>query len=125
MSENTEGYFQSLAATGYQPLLHRVSGSIRFDLSDSAGGHKVWRVGIDHGNLDVRKESEGGGDDADCVISGPEDELQRILSGQDSFAAAFVRGAITVQGDHTLAQNLRRFSPPADNLVAEEVDHSP
>jgi hypothetical protein len=123
MSENSETYFESLAATGYQPLLHRVSGSIRFDLSGGAGGHQVWRVGIDHGNLDVRKESEGTGDDADCVVSGPEDEIARILSGQDSFAAAFVRGAITVQGDHTLAQNLRRFSPPADNRVAEEVDH--
>jgi putative sterol carrier protein len=123
MSEKTETYFQSLAAKGYQPLLHRVTGSIRFDLEDGDGGHQLWRVAIDHGNLDVRKEGEGSADDTDCVVAGPEDELARILTGQDSFAAAFVRGAITVQGDHTLAQNLRRFSPPAEYLWGE-ADHS-
>jgi putative sterol carrier protein len=122
MSENIETYFQSLAATRYQPLLHRVSGSIRFDLEAGDGGHQVWRVDIAHGNLDVRKQAEGSADDADCVLTGPEDEFQRILTGQDSFAAAFVRGAITVQGDYTLAQNLRRFSPPAESLLGDR-DH--
>jgi hypothetical protein len=119
MSEKIETYFQSLAAKRYQPLLHRVSGSIGFDLEGGDGGHQVWRVDIARGNLEVRRQSEGSADDADCVVAGPEDELQRILSGQDSFAAAFVRGAITVQGDHTLAQNLRRFSPPADSLLGD------
>jgi putative sterol carrier protein len=119
MSEKIETYFESLAAKRYQPLLHPVSGSIRFDLEAGDGGHQVWRVDIAQGNLAVRKQSESTAEDADCIVSGPEDELQRILTGQDSFAAAFVRGAITVQGDHTLAQNLRRFSPPAESLQGD------
>jgi hypothetical protein len=65
-----------------------VSGSIRFDLEEVDRGHQVWRGAIDHGNLDVRKEGEGTCDDADCVVAGPEDELARIHTGQDSFAAA-------------------------------------
>jgi hypothetical protein len=119
MGEKTDTYFQSLAANPYQPLLHRASGSIRFDVEEADGGHQVWQVAIDHGNLDVRKESEDSASDADCMVAGPEDELYRILTGRDSFAAAFVRGAITVAGDHTLAQNLRRFSPPAENPLVQ------
>ena len=105
MSESTEAYFQHLATGGNQPLLHRVMGTIRFDIAQDDGSYQVWRVAIDHGAVDVRNDSG----DADCVIAGPAYELECILGGQDSFAAAFIRGAITVTGDHTLAQNMRRF----------------
>jgi putative sterol carrier protein len=117
--EPTEVYFERLAASGYQPLLHRVTGTLRFDIDQNDGQQHRWYVTINHGNLVVRRDKAGEGRDeaavpADCTLAANEEEFLRILSGQDSFAAAFVRGAITVKGDYTLAQNIRRFSPPAE-----------
>lgn len=109
MTENAETYFHQLEASGYQPLLHRVTGTMLFDVTQDDGAHRVWRVVIDHGATHV----QDGAGDADCVIAGSEDELRNILAGHDSFAAAFIRGAISVTGDIALAQNVHRFSPPA------------
>ena len=118
-TESTAAYFELLAASGYQPLLHRVTGTLRFDIDQKDGTQRHWNVAIDHGDLTVHRDEDGPRTNeavapADCTLTANEDEFLRILSGQDSLAAAFVRGAITIEGDHTLAQNIRRFSPPAD-----------
>ena len=113
MSETTESYFEHLAEADYQPLLHLVTGTLRFDIEQTDGSHQVWQLMIDHGALDVRRESEVSRD-INCELAGPEDEFAQIVFGHDSFAAAYLRGAITVAGDDTLALNLRRFSPPAE-----------
>jgi len=113
MSETTETYFEYLAKADYQPLLHLVTGTLRFDIEQPDGSHQVWLLMIDHGALHVHRETEITRD-VDCVLTGPEDEFAQIVFGHDSFAAAHVRGAITVAGDDTLALNLRRLSPPAE-----------
>jgi len=121
MTENAEAYFQQLAESGYQPLLHRVTGTIRIEVAQDDGAYRVWRIVINHGAVAVYNDPG----DADCVITGREDELKRILAGQDSFAAAYIRGAITVTGDHTLAQNVRRFSPPALMIATDQGPEKP
>jgi hypothetical protein len=113
MSETTESYFERLAEADYQPLLHLATGTLRFDIEQTDGSHQVWQLKIDHGALDVRRETEITSN-VDCELSGPENEFAQIVFGHDSFAAAYVRGAIMVTGDDTLALNLRRFSPPAE-----------
>ena len=117
-TEPTEAYFERLAASRHQPLLNRVTGTLRFDIEQNDGRHHRWYVSINHGDLLVRRdeaEQEAGEvpAPADCTLAANEDEFLRILSGQDSYAAALVRGAISVKGDYTMAQNIRRFSPPA------------
>jgi putative sterol carrier protein len=117
--ESTAAYFECLAASGYQPLLHQVTGTLRFDIDQNDGRQCHWNVTIDHGNLSVDRDEDRHGTNgavppADCTLAANEDEFLRILSGQESLAAAYVRGAITIEGDHTLAQDIRRFSPPAD-----------
>ncbi len=118
MSKKTQGYFEQLAKTEYQPLLHLVTGTMRFDIEQSDGSRQIWRIAIDHGHVRVRRETETS-EGVDCVLTGPEDEITRIVVGCDSFAAAHIRGAITVQGDYGLAQNVRRFSPPAKLMEGE------
>jgi SCP-2 sterol transfer family len=113
MSETTQSYFELLAQAGYQPLLHLVSGTLRFDIEQTDGSHQVWHLTIDLGALDVRRETEMTRD-VDCVLTGPEGEFAQIVFGHDSFAAAYVRGAITVVGNRALALDMRRFSPPAE-----------
>jgi putative sterol carrier protein len=120
-SEPTDAYFERLAAGGYQPLLHQVSGTLRFDIDQSDGRQHRWYVTIDHGNLTVRRDEDAERSDevavaADCILAAHEDEFLSILSGQDSFVAAFLRGAVSVTGDSMLAENIRRFSPPAEVL---------
>jgi putative sterol carrier protein len=127
--ESTAAYFECLAASGYQPLLQQVTGTLRFDIDQNDGSQRHWNVTIDHGNLTVGQDADGYATNeavppADCTLTANEDEFLRILSGQDSLAAAFVRGVITIEGDHTLAQDIRRFSPPADVYpdVLQHVD---
>jgi SCP-2 sterol transfer family len=130
-SNSSDVYFARLAKSGYQPLLHRVTGTLRFNIDQQDGAVHTWYVRIDHGDLTVSRvdpPSEGGelGSAADCVLAGSEAEFESILAGDDSFAAAFVRGAVSVTGDHTLAQNIRRFSPPAGLLGQLETHrHAP
>jgi putative sterol carrier protein len=126
-TEPTEAYFERLAASRHQPLLNRVTGTLRFDIEQSDGRHHRWYVTIDHGELMVRRDEAGqeagaAPAPADCTVSAREDEFLRILSGQDSYAAALVRGAVTVKGDYTMAQNIRRFSPPAYPFPGVVVD---
>lgn len=112
MAVNSEVYLETLAAHGYQPLLRHVTGTMCFEIQQSNDKQQKWHVTINQGEVEVRRDVEDVSN-ADCIITGPEDELLDIFNGVHSFAAALVRGTITVQGDHTLAQKLRRFSPPA------------
>jgi len=122
MAASSEDYFDTLATHSYQPLLCHVTGIICFRIGQRYDKPQHWRVTINQGAVEVHGDVEDAGD-ADCVLAGPEDEFVNIFNGLHSFAAAYVRGAITVQGDHTLAQNLRRFSPPAQ--ITEEPRANP
>lgn len=106
MDPTLDTFFSDLATRGYEPLLHDVTGTIRFDLDAPEGGLHQWRVAIDHGKVGVSRDAA----EADCVISSSEDELTRLFEGQDTVTAAVLRGALTVQGDLTLVQSIRRLS---------------
>ncbi len=106
MGATLDTFFSELATRGYEPLLHDVTGTIRFDLDTPEGDRRQWRVAIDHGKVGVSRDAA----EADCVITSSEDELTRLFEGGDAVTAAALRGAVMVQGDATLAQAIRRLS---------------
>ena len=57
-------FFERLNQRGFEPLLDRVQGSVRFDLRT---GRKVdrWLLTVDRGNMHAAQD----GSDADCVVA--------------------------------------------------------
>ncbi|TMC80225.1 MAG: SCP2 sterol-binding domain-containing protein [Chloroflexi bacterium] len=50
MIDTTEAFFARLAQRGYEPLLHNVSGTIRWDIGDAGS----WFVTVKNGSLTVK-----------------------------------------------------------------------
>ena len=53
MSDTTQAFFERLATRGYEPLLHNLSGSFRWDIEDVGS----WFVIVDKGSLSVSRET--------------------------------------------------------------------
>ena len=51
MIDTTEAFFARLAQRGYEPLLHNVSGTIRWDIGDVGS----WFVTVKNGSLTVSR----------------------------------------------------------------------
>ena len=63
MSDATEQFFEELGQRGYEPLVAKFSGRVRFDVVDGRRTYR-WLVAIDKGDLAVSRE----GGDGDCTI---------------------------------------------------------
>jgi putative sterol carrier protein len=104
MTSPTDQFFDDLEHRGHEPLLRRVSATLRFDITDGERtDHRLIR--IDHGDIRVAV----GNEPADCVISTERAVCDDVVSGRTSALAALLRGAAAVEGDMevmVLAQRL-------------------
>lgn len=104
MTTPTDQFFDDLDRRGREPLLTRVSATIRFDITDGEQTeHRLIR--IDHGDIRVAV----GNEPADCVIRAERAVCDDVVSGRTSALAALLRGAAAVEGDMevmVLAQRL-------------------
>jgi putative sterol carrier protein len=75
----------------------------RFDVEDVGS----WLLEIDDGRVATREGRDG----AACVIRIREDLLLGIARGEQNAASAFLTGAMTVEGDLSLAMKLEKFRP--------------
>jgi putative sterol carrier protein len=105
--DSTQTFFEELAKRGREPLLHEVEGTIRFDLSDSAGNWHVWHLTIDHGKMTV----SNGLDDADCVLTCSLEDFDRVIQGKQNLVTALMQGRVQLTGDIFLAQMFTRLLP--------------
>jgi hypothetical protein len=106
MTASTVEFFDDLGRRGHQPLLERVSATVRFDVID--GGRTEHRlIVIDHGDVRV----SAGDEPADCVLSGDRAVFDAIVSGRASGMAALLRGALAVDGDPELLVLAQRLFP--------------
>jgi putative sterol carrier protein len=105
-TDPTDEFFRELATRGYEPLLGRVSGTIRFDLAD---GDRVehWYVTVKKGDVTVSHKNVK----ADAVLGGEKELFGRIATGRENGMAALLRGAIVPQGDVTLMLYFGRVFP--------------
>ncbi|WIG61417.1 MAG: hypothetical protein OJF49_004165 [Ktedonobacterales bacterium] len=105
MAEDTRAFFESLSTRGYEPLLHRVSGSYRVDIDRGDGNWQIWRVAVDHGALKVSEDTSN----ADCIIKCSQEEFDRLVHGHENVVAAFLQGQVEVEGNLGLAQSFQRL----------------
>ena len=102
----TAEFFDELGRRGYEPLLRKAKGSVRFDLVD---GKRIDRrlVTIDKGNLTVSRKNLA----ADCVIRADRAFFERLAAGGANPVAAVLRGELEVGGDWRLVVLIQRLFP--------------
>ncbi|HEU0248442.1 MAG TPA: SCP2 sterol-binding domain-containing protein [Gaiellaceae bacterium] len=105
-SDATTDFFDELARRGYEPLLRKSSGTVRFEIVD---GKRIERryVTVDRGNVAV--SGRGGG--AQGVIRADRALFGRIAAGELNPIAAVLRGELAVEGDWRLLVLVQRLFP--------------
>lgn len=111
MVDTTTRFFEDLDRRGFEPLLVKTSGTLRFDLHE--GPHTThWLVEIDHGRLRVR-QADG---EADTVVGADPRLFAELVGGEENAIAALLRGDMTVMGDLRLVLQVERVFPgPPDS----------
>lgn len=106
MKSSTAAFFDELGRRGHDPLLGRVSATVRFDIGDGASvEHRLLR--IDRGDIRVSSENVP----ADCTVIVGAALLDEILRGRTGAMAAFLRGALLVEGDPEVLVLVQRLFP--------------
>jgi hypothetical protein len=116
MGDSIAAFFEQLAARGYEPLLHWVSGTYRFDIEDQGS----WGVIVRDGAIEVTRKLPK----ADCVFVSNREIFTRILRGEQNPTTAFMQGKVQVIGSLSLAQLFQRLFRirPETSLNGREKD---
>ncbi|MGR6321701.1 SCP2 sterol-binding domain-containing protein [Micromonospora soli] len=111
MVDATTRFFEDLDRRGYEPLLAKTAGTLRFDLHE--GAHTThWLLKIDRGNLQVRQQDQ----EADTVVGTEPRLFGELARGEENAIAALLRGDMTVSGDLRLVLQVERLFPsPPDS----------
>jgi putative sterol carrier protein len=107
MTDATTEFFEALAARGHEPALAKATGTLRFDLRDGGARAERWLITISKGDVAVSHRNAR----ADCVVRADRTVFDRIASGQTNALAAFLRGAMDVEGDRGLLLAFQRAFP--------------
>ncbi len=103
MSETTQAFFERLAERGYEPLLHSVSGTFRWNIQDAGS----WFVVVDNGALSVSRDASA----ADCVAACSKEDFERMVVGKQNPTTLFLQGKMKIAGNLVLAQMFQRLLP--------------
>ena len=116
MADATTEFFEKLARRGHEPLLKKVTGTMRFDLAEGTRtDHYV--VAVKHGAVAVSDENV----EADCVVRADRSLFDGIASGEENLMAAMLRGALTFQGNaHLLLAFQRLFPGPLGSRAQQD-----
>ena len=114
MTGATAEFFDELGRRGYEPLLRKAKGSVRFDL---VHGEQTDRrlVSVDKGNITVSRKNVA----ADCVIRADEALFERVAAGELNAVAAVMRGELAVAGDWRLVVLIQRLFPGPKKVRAK------
>ncbi len=110
MSDATTRFFEDLDRRGYEPLLAKTSGTLRFDLHEGARTYH-WLLKIDRGRLRVSQEDL----EADTVVGTSPALFEDLAAGREHGIAAILRGDMTVSGDPRLIVQVERLFPGDPN----------
>ena len=106
MADATAEFFDGLSRREHEPLLGKLRATVRFDIVDGSRTDH-WMLGLDDGDIDVSR-SDG---DADCVVRADKAAFDKVASGRTNAMAAYLRGALTLDGEPRLLVRLMRLFP--------------
>jgi putative sterol carrier protein len=106
MTDATAEFFQELGRRGHEPLLEKATGAIRFDLT--AGPRtEHWTVAVDNGDISVSRKART----ADCVVRAEKAVFEELANGELNGLTAYLRGAISLEGNPELMVLVQRVFP--------------
>jgi len=106
MPDQTAEFFDELGRRGHEPLLGRVTATIRFDL-EREHGVDHWLLTITRGDLRITRENR----DANAVIRTTKALFDRFVTGEAYMYAAWVRNELILTGDLGLGRLFQRIVP--------------
>jgi hypothetical protein len=101
-------FFNELGGRGHEPLLAKVRGWVRFELTEPDRIDR-WLVALDRGAIAV-SHSDG---PAECTARVDRALFERLCRGEENAIAAVLRGAMLCIGDVELLLALGRLIPAA------------
>jgi putative sterol carrier protein len=107
MADATTEFFDELAARGHEPVLAKATGTLRFDLRNGGARPERWLITITKGDVAVSHKNAK----ADCVVRADRALFDCIASGEANAMAAFLRGAVEIDGDRGLLLAFQRAFP--------------
>jgi predicted lipid carrier protein YhbT len=116
MPSPTDEFFEELNHRGYDPLVARVQGTLRFEVTHR-GATDVHNVTVDRGHLSV----SGDGGHADCAIRVERSVFDAIVSGKSNAMAALLRGALSAEGNPEMMVIFQRLLSPAPNRMRHDA----
>ncbi|WP_229403181.1 SCP2 sterol-binding domain-containing protein [Micromonospora okii] len=106
MLDATARFFEDLDRRGYEPLLARTSGTIRFDLNEGPRTTH-WLLTVDRGRLRSSQEDR----EADVVVGTSPALFEGLVTGREHGIAALLRGDMTMTGNARLVVQVERILP--------------
>ncbi len=115
MADATADFFAELGRRGHEPLLQKLTGTFRFDVTGEPDEH--WFVGVSKGDITVSRRN----DKADCSVRSDRDVFDAVVAGETNALAATLRGAVVIDGDLGLLAGFQRLfpGPPAVKAKAK------
>jgi putative sterol carrier protein len=106
MKDPTTAFFDELGRRGHEPLVEKVSGTLRFDL---VRGERIdhFFVTMKKGDIAISNQDA----EADCVIRTEGSVFDGIVSGEVNAMAAMLRGTLAYEGDPQLLLLFQRLFP--------------
>ena len=103
---NDTTFFEELGQRGHEPLLEKISGTIRFEIVD---GKRVerWLLTVDKGDVAASRRNVR----ADCTLRADKAVFDRVASGEMNAMAATLRGDLVIDGDSELLVAFQRLLP--------------
>jgi len=105
-ADPTERFFGELSQRGHEPLLRKLSGSVRFDIVDGKSVERRY-VTVDKGRISVSGRGPGG----HSVIRADRAVFGQIATGERNPVAALLRGELAMEGDWRLLVLVQRLFP--------------
>src|SRR4051794_3901939 len=90
-------FFSGAETEGPNPLLHKATGTIRFDVADG-DDVETWVMNVDRGTVTVSRDEI----DATCRVQLTKKLFEQLAAGRTNAMAAMIRGEIAYEGDTTL-----------------------
>jgi hypothetical protein len=118
MASPTEEFFDDLGQRKHEPLLEKVTGTIRFDLMWGACSEH-WLLSILNGDVSISQDMT----EADCYVRADRELFDRLTGGEEYLMAALLRGVVALEGSLELVVLFERLLPgPQGSRQPQAVD---
>src|SRR3954449_1268585 len=105
VADATAEFFDELGRREHEPLLQKITGTFRFDVTGEPAEH--WYVAVERGRVTVSRRNAR----ADCSVRADRETFAAIAGGQANALAATLRGAAVIEGNVGLLAGFQRLFP--------------